>query len=315
MRRLPALVAVTALAGFGLVGCSASAASSCPTPTDSAIASVVDASGDFGTAPTVSVRSPFVPETAGTQTLIEGDGQRITSDNQLSLVDVTVFDAATGSQLVATTYASDVKSATPLPRLTQAIPAIAPLLHCVAEGSRVAVAIPGSELGTQGAQALGVNEGDGAVFVFDVRKVFLPAADGADQYNADSGMPSVVRAPDGTPGVVIPAGDAPTQTRSQTIKKGDGDVLTADSSVVIHIQGVAWGATTTFASTWKNGAPGQATVSQLPPALASALEGQTVGSQVLVVVPADQTAQDQQILKAPANSALVYVVDVLGTVS
>lgn len=308
-------MAVTALAGFGLVGCSASAASLCSTPTDSAIASVVDASGDFGAAPTVSVRAPFVPEAAGTQTLIEGDGQRITSDDQLALVDVTVFDAATGSQLVATTYASDVKSATPLPRLTQAIPAIAPLLHCVAEGSRVAVAIPGADLGVQGAQALGVNEGDGAVFVFDVRKVFLPAANGADQYNADSGMPSVVRAPDGTPGVVTPAGDAPTQERSQTIKKGDGDVLTADSSVVIHIQGVAWGATTTFASTWKNGAPGQATVSQLPPALASALEGQTVGSQVLVVVPADQTAQDQQILKAPANAALVYVVDILGTVS
>ena len=305
---------MTALAGFGLVGCSASAASSCPTPADSAIASVVDASGDFGTAPTVSVRSPFVPEAAGTQTLIEGDGQRITSEDQLSLVDVTVLDAATGSQLVATTYGSDVKSATPLPRLTQAIPAVAPLLHCVAEGSRVAVAIPGSDLGAQGAQALGVSEGDGAVFVFDVRKVLLPAADGADQYNADSGMPSVVRAPDGTPGVVMPAGDAPTQQRSQTIKKGDGEVLTGDSSVVIHVQGVAWGASTTFASTWKNGAPGQATVSQLPPAIASALEGATVGSQLLIVVPADQTAQDQQVLKAPANSALVYVIDVLGTV-
>ncbi len=89
---------------MGLVGCSASAASSCPTPTDSSIASVVDATGDFGSAPTVSVRSPFVPQQAGTQTLIEGDGQRITSDKQLALVDVTVLDAATGAQLVATQY-------------------------------------------------------------------------------------------------------------------------------------------------------------------------------------------------------------------
>ncbi len=304
---------MTALAGMGLVGCSASAASSCPTPTDSSIASVVDATGDFGSAPTVSVRSPFVPQQAGTQTLIAGDGQRITSEKQLALVDVTVLDAATGEQLVATPY-GDEATATPLPRLTQAIPSIAPLLNCVAEGSRVAVAIPGSDLGAQGAQALGVNEGDGAVFVFDVRKVFLPAADGADQYNADSGMPSVVRAPDGQPGIVIPAGDAPTEQRSQTIKKGDGDVVTADSSVVIHVQGVAWGAKTTFASTWKNGSPGQATVSALPPALASAIEGQTVGSQVLVVVPADQTQADQQALQAPADTALAYVVDILGVV-
>ncbi|MDU0345859.1 hypothetical protein RWH44_09085 [Microbacterium sp. KSW2-29] len=314
MRRLPALVAVTALAGIGLVGCSASAASSCPTPTDAGIASVVEATGDLGSAPTVTVRSPFLPEEAGTDTLIAGDGQRITSDKQLALVDVTVLDAATGEQLVATKYDSDLSTATPLPRLTQAVPSIAPLMTCVAEGSRVAVAIPGSDLGADGAKALGVTEGDGAIFVFDVRKVFLPAADGADQYNADSGMPSVVRAPDGQPGVVIPAGDAPTEVRSQVIKKGDGDVLTADSSAIIHVQGVAWGAKTTFASTWKNGAPGQATVSALPPALASALEGQPVGSQILVVVPADQTQADQQALQAPANTALVYVVDILGTI-
>lgn len=305
---------MTALAGMGLVGCSASASASCPTPTDSAIASVVDAPGEVGTVPTISVRSPFVPSQAGTATIVEGDGPRITTESQLALVDVTVFDAASGEQLVATPYNSDVSTATPLPRLTQAVPSLAPLLQCVAEGSRVAVAIPGDDLGAQGAQALGVAEGDGAVFVFDVRKVFLPAANGTDQYNADSGMPSVVRAPDGQPGVVIPAGDAPTETRTQTIKKGDGETLTADSSVVIHVQGIAWGADTTFASTWSNGAPGQAQVSALPPAMAAALEGQTVGSQVLIVVPADQTEQDQQVLRAPADRALVYVVDILGVV-
>ncbi|MDT0118186.1 hypothetical protein Q9R20_14475 [Microbacterium sp. PRF11] len=314
MRRLPALVAVTALAGFGLVGCSASVDSTCPTPADGAISSVVEADGAFGSAPAVTVRSPFVPEQAGTATLIPGDGQRITREGQLALVDVTALDAATGAQLVATQYQDDVSAATPLPRLTQAVPSIAPLMQCAAEGSRVALAIPGSDLGAQGAQAFGVNEGDGVVLVVDVRKVFLPAADGADQYNADSGMPSVVRAPDGQPGVVMPAGDAPTAERSQTIKKGDGAAVTADSSVVIHVQGVAWGAKTTFASTWKNGSPGQATVSALPPAIASALEGETVGSQVLVVVPADQTQQDQQVLGAPADTALVYVIDILGVV-
>ena len=228
--------------------------------------------------------------------------------------DVTVFDATTGERLVGTKYQADVATATPLPSLTQSIPQIGPLMQCVAEGSRVAVAIPGSDLGAQGAQALGVSEGDGAVFVFDVRKVFLPAANGADQYNADSGMPSVVRAPDGRPGVVIPAGDEPTSVHTQTIKNGDGDQVGADSSVIIHLQCVACDTTTTYVSTWENGAPGQVKVSGLPPALASALEGQTVGSQVLVVVPADQTEPDQKTLRAPADKALVYVVDILGVV-
>ncbi len=161
----------------------------------------------------------------------------------------------------------------------------------------------------------GIDEGDSAIFVFDVRKVFLPAANGADQYNADSGMPSVVRAPRHARCGHMPAGDAPTQERSQTIEKGDGETApTADSSVIIHLQGVAWGAKTTFASTWKNGAPGQAKVSGLPPRARERPRGADRRLQVLVVVPADQTDQDQQILKAPAGSALVYVVDILGTV-
>ncbi len=159
-----------------------------------------------------------------------------------------------------------------------------------------------------------MNEGDGAVFVFDVRKVFLPAADGADQYNADSGMPSVVRAPDGQPGIVIPAGDAPHRGALADDQEGrrrrrhrrlvgrhprPGRRVGRQDHVRLDLE-------ERLARAGDRLGPA--------PALASAIEGQTVGSQVLVVVPADQTQADQQALQAPADTALVYVVDILGVV-
>ena len=314
MRRLPAFVAVTALAGFGLVGCSASAGASCPTPTsDPALSAAVSATGDVGSAPTVSLRSPFLPAQPAVDTLVAGDGVKLTQEGQLALINVTVMNAATGEEAIASQYSDDLSKTTSLTALEPSVPGLTAALRCAAEGSRVAVAIPGDQIPAERAQGLGLPEGAPGVFVVDMRKVFLPAATGAEQFNAETGMPSVVRAPDGQPGVAFPQNDAPADVRTETLIAGDGETLTADSSVMIHLLGVAWGSKTTFASTWENGAPGQATVSTLPSALASALEGQTVGSQVLVVVPADQTSDDQQILRAPADKALVYVVDILGT--
>jgi peptidylprolyl isomerase len=48
------------------------------------------------------------------------------------------------------------------------------------------------------------------------------------------------------------------------------------------------------------------------PGFAEALDGKTVGSQVLVVIPPDQGYGDQAQGPIPADSTLVFVVDILG---
>ena len=100
------------------------------------------------------------------------------------------------------------------------------------------------------------------------------------------GCRRVVRAPDGRPGIIVPDGEAPTEVIVQTIKKGDGPVVTGDEPVRVHYTGVLWDDRTVFDTTW-DGDPASLTLDAVVPGFAQALEGQTVGSQVMVVVPPD----------------------------
>ncbi|MEX0151716.1 FKBP-type peptidyl-prolyl cis-trans isomerase [Microbacterium sp. LMI1-1-1.1] len=312
MRRLPAFVAVTALAGFGLVGCSASAASSCPAPTsDARLDDLVTVSGDFGEIPDVELRTPFVAEDRSVETVIQGDGTRITEADQTVLLDLTVYNGETGERIVSSRYDGNTQNAQPLSVWDQTFPDFSGALLCATEGSRLVVSLPYDSVGEQAATGLGIPAGGSAVVVADVRRAYLAAADGADQFTSGFGLPSVVRAPDGQPGVTIPDGDAPSDVVVQTLKKGDGAEVTADAITRIHVLGVGWTDRRQFVSTWDT-APVAVQPSQLPESVASALEGQTVGSQVLVVVPADDTTEEQSAFRAPADTALVFVIDVLG---
>ena len=120
-------------------------------------------------------------------------------------------------------------------------PRLADALMCATEGSRVVVGLaPGDiEAETRGQPRPG--EDESAVAVVDVRKVYLAEADGANQFNSGSGLPTVVRAPDGRPGSSSPTGTRPTELVVQTLKKGDGEVVTGDQPVRVHYTGVTVG--------------------------------------------------------------------------
>jgi peptidylprolyl isomerase len=81
--------------------------------------------------------------------------------------------------------------------------------------------------------------------------------------------------------------------------------------VRVHYTGVVWGEDEPFDSTW-DGEPASLTLDAVVPGFAKALEGQTVGSQVLVVVPPAEGYRDQAQAGIPAGSTLVFVIDILG---
>jgi len=313
VRKIPAAVAVLSLAAVGLSGCSLPGASGCTRPgvPDQDVMDLVSVSGDFGAEPSVEIYTPFHTEETSFQDDVTGDGNTIISDAQLIDADVTLFSGKTGEVVVSTVDDADTALVLPISRWIEVFPEIGDALHCATEGSRVVVALPPGGVEAETAASNGVAEDESTIAVIDLHKVYLSKADGSLVYNTGRGLPSVVRAPDGRPGVTIPDGEAPTELATQTLKKGDGPVVTGDTPVRLHYTGVLWDDKTVFDTTW-DGEPASLTVDGVVPGFAQAIEGQTVGSQVMVVVPPDQGYGTEAQGSIPANSTLVFVIDILG---
>jgi len=315
VRKIPAALVVLGLVTVGLAGCSlpGSSSSDCSRPevSDADVMKLIEVSGDTDDQPEVDLYTPLRAPHLAYEDVVTGDGTAITADNQLMVIDVALFNGTTGEPIVATAYDGDLSRVSSPSQWTTNFPGFGEALDCATEGSRIAVAMAPEDLGPDVAAGFGVQDDDTIVAVIDLRKVYLAAADGQNQFNSGFGLPSVVRAPDGQPGLIIPDGAAPSELTIQTLKKGTGPTVTADDAVRVHYTGVVWGEKETFDSTWGD-EPKSVTADSVVPGFAKAIEGQTVGSQVLVVVPPDQGYGDDATGPVPGGSTLVYVIDILG---
>ncbi|MFT4051683.1 MAG: peptidylprolyl isomerase [Microbacterium sp.] len=297
LRRIPAVLAVLGLSALTLAACSSSPASAtCErSDSDASVLDFVTASGDFGT-PAQTLAAPvYVDETIYTD-VTAGDGLQVTTDAQDVVFSVAISNGATGETLISS--GTEVQ---PLSGWREYYDGLADMMMCATEGSRVVGAIPASDLSEAAAESFGLDEDDSIVVTLDLQKVYLAAANGTPQFNARRGMPSVVLAPDGRPGIVIPDAAAPTELVVETLKKGDGAAITDDDTARVHYTAVSWDTGTVTTSTWETGASTAVTTAS-DVAFAAQLSGATVGSQLLVVVPA--ASEDE--------TAMVYVIDILG---
>jgi hypothetical protein len=313
VRKIPAALVVLGLVTVGLTGCSLPGSSDCSRPavSNADVMDLIDVTGDSGDQPEVDVYTPLHASHLGYEDVVTGEGTAITAQNQLMVIDVALFSGATGEPIVATAYDGDLSSVSSPSQWTTNFLGFEEALQCATEGSRVAVALSPEDMAEGVAEGFGLAEDDTAVAVIDLHKVFLAAADGQNQFNSGFGLPSVVRAPDGRPGLIIPDGAPPEDVVIQTLKKGTGETVTGDQPVRVHYTGVVWDGDETFDSSW-DGEPASLTLDGVVPGFAQALEGQTVGSQVMVVVPPDQGYGDQAQGAIPADSTLVFVIDILG---
>lgn len=294
VRYAPAVILSAAVVAATLTGCSSAPASQdCLQPgkaTDQ-----VSVSGKLDSAPKVSIPTPLYAQYTQAETVIAGDGAELTGDEVVS-ISWTLLNGRTGEKLFSTDYEN------PKPAVQSGlIPGIAEALECQTVGSRVVAAIaPEDAFGEQGNAMLDVEPKDTLIAVIDIADSFRAKADGTNLPVVEQGLPSVVRAPDGTPGLTIPNSPAPTSEKSAQLKLGKGPTVSTDDTIVAHILQASWDTQSVTSSTWSDETPKTITISDAPEALKKALTDTTVGSQVIVVEPDGD------------DDATIYVIDVLG---
>ncbi|SEN03265.1 hypothetical protein E3O25_01120 [Cryobacterium sp. TMT1-3] len=312
MRKASALIITAGLVMTALTACASPgpAQASCDSTTTSGPASeLVSVTGEFGTAPDVNFPTPLKSATTQRSEIIAGSGEKI-GGGQLISAEINIYNGTNGNVIAQGAYdAANV----PLFLLNGAdISGITDGLLCARVGERVVIVVaPDDGFAGTDSQPAGVAPTDTLVVVVDVVKAFLPRANGVDQTVAN-GLPAVVLDEDGVPGVVVPNGDAPTTLEVGVLKKGSGEKIEADSNVIVNLIGVLWKDKKVLSSTWSDGSPTQLVPNGVISGLATALTGQTVGSQIVAVIPPDQGYGATATDTIPAGSTLVFVVDILG---
>lgn len=317
MRKLLVPVLTIGLTAAALVGCSASD-SAAPVgcersgASDSALLQSIDVTGEFGGTPEVAAYTPLEVSKTEWRDVETGSGTALTSDRQPASLNLTFFSGETGDVAVAGGSTGTISTRMSMSELDTVVPGLSASLDCAQAGTRVVTLVSPADLDPNTATGLGLSEGESAVVVIDVEKVYLAKADGADRFVVGAGLPAVVRAPDGRPGVTIPEGDAPTELRVEVLKDGDGETVEAGQTATIAYTALTWAEGTVFQTSWDSVPIAYALTEGNLEGLTQALEGQQVGSQVLAIIPPELGFGEEETSSVPAGSTLVFVVDILG---
>ncbi len=318
-RLLPALSAAALL--VALAGCTAATSTDADTSTAEASTDVcavpsgsasdaVDVTGDLGAEPSVGFDAGLSVETTERTTVITGTGDEIPAGGTAT-VAYALYNGTTGAKIDSYGF-TDGESVSFTASVNAVLAGIAKTIGCETVGSRVvSVVAPGDAFGTEGYEDLSIGGNDSLVFVMDILALVPDRADGIDQ-PAVAGMPTVVLADDGTPTITLPGTAAPTTLQVAVLKKGDGAAVTAADTVTVQYLGVAWSTGEVFDQSWGTG-PTTFQLSEVVPGFAQALTGQTVGSQILAVVPASLAYGEasESNTASLAGETLVFVVDIL----
>lgn len=258
------------------------------------VPSEVTVTGEPGAVPTLSFEEPLVVDEPSVQVVRDGTGPRV-EDGEPILLDFYAESGADGS-VINETYSSE-----PRPYL----------LSAEALGVDIYEALKGRRVGSRILHLVPPDGSSGAttVAVFDL----LPTRAAGEALAPREGLPEVTLDDDGKPSVSVPEGTAPpTDLVVQPLIRGPGQQVAAGQVITVQYLGVKWSDGTVFDSTWEAGK----LPASFPIGVGSVMQGwdsglveQTVGSQILLVVPPDLAWRGTE--NELAEETLVFVVDIL----
>ncbi len=320
-RALTAAILPATLAGALLVtGCTAGTDQGCAP--EGNVSKAISIAGEFGGEVQLETTTPVEATAFERSVVVQGDGEKIAADELVSTT-LTAINGQSG-EVISTESAQLQNSAETM------APWVADSLSCSVIGDRVVAVAPAADIVGAGNEAsLGMDAGSTIVLVLDLLEKaptppgtlepgdLLAGPDG-DAQDAPAGFPTVSEDSDGSPLITMPEGQAPpTELSVATLIAGSGEEVQPGDRVYVNYRGVIWRTGEEFDSSWSRGEPTSFLTTEVIEGFKVALEGQTVGSQVVAVVPANDGGYGSEWLVSQgyeAEDVMVFVLDILGTV-
>lgn len=311
-------IAAVAASALVLAGCASGTEeepSASPSPSGSAAVSEFGAPADVEALdaitweedengiPTLGGEIPSTVSSTATRIVEEGDGEAVEAGS-LVVVDYNITSGADGSELYSTYEADEPAS------ILVSEASLDPVLFAALSNSSVGADIIFATIDQTAAETP-----NAAIFMaMTVSEILEPLerAEGTAVEPAE-GLPTVTLGDTGVPSVEIGEAEMPDELVVQTLIEGEGETVELGDSLIAHYTGWVWDGEQ-FDSSWDRDEASvfSLTEGQLIDGWTQGLAGQTIGSQVLLVIPPELGYGDQEQEAIPAGSTLVFVVDILG---
>lgn len=280
----------------------------------------IDIAGAFGESPVVTFEAPLSAGSTQRSVVIEGGGDLVAEGDDV-LIDYALYNATSGAKIEESGYTETSPTILRIDPNAPVFSGVSLTVACSTVGSRVAGVIPASQaFGPDGAPEFGMEPGDGLLLIVDVVGIKPPPVPPLDRLEGEpaepgDGVPGISYDDAGAPVVVIPEGDVPTEFALEALITGDGAVVGAGDVVIVQYHGVNWDTGEVFDSSWARGEPAVFPTGGVISGFRDALVGQSVGSRVVVIIPAELGygpnggTEDGSI--GPEDT-IVFVIDILG---
>jgi peptidylprolyl isomerase len=293
------------------------AASACGTTDHQDRPSVRDeikVTGSFGDQPTIKIGAPLtIPETTSWTTSV-GKGATI-GPEATTILGLTLADARTGKTVIST----HDRGQRPLEIKLgdQVFPSLAKSLVGKTANSRVVVASTSDDAyGKTGAPQIGVKGGDAMVMVADVLSTdptsILKGPTGASA-SLPATAPRIQESGGHLQGLDFTGLQKPTRYTSILLRQGTGPEIDTPDRIAADYLGEVWGGKKPFNNTFGK-APARFSIGLggVIRGWDRGLAGLKEGARVMLILPPAEAYGKTAQPGIPANSTLVFVIDVLG---
>ncbi|WEV47039.1 FKBP-type peptidyl-prolyl cis-trans isomerase [Bifidobacterium sp. ESL0690] len=263
----------------------------------------VKATGELGKKPKITFHTPMSVVNNSYAVLQKGNGAALQKDNHICVQGV-ALNAKDGSEMMSTWEKN-----TPDCSMVMNEEGTGKTYYNVLKNQKINSTV-----------AFGVNDHNKAStsYIMAITIVSqskpMTRAEGDKVTDVPADLPKVTLNEKGAPSIDFNGYKPGNNLVVQPLIKGKGKKVAETDTIDAHYTGWVMGADgkpSKFDSSWDRGKAAQFSLQQVVKGWTQGLAGQTVGSQVLLVIPPDLGYGNQAQSKIPANSTLYFVVDIL----